>query len=136
MKAFIPNKDTLFFLADIQKKILGDNSSLASLYPAYPCYAFFEDLPQAELLSAALALPCTSGDEIIIPLELTFKDNHIEHLKITIGKITGPKELKELCISEEIKKAFPRKERIFRMATVIQENNGWKIHDDRWIKII
>ena len=56
-------------------------------------------------------------------------------LEIQFARAADKESEINLKIPEGIKNAFPRRERTFRTATVIFENNGWQVYDDKWFKI-
>lgn len=133
MNTLIPNKDTLNFLANIQREIVRLASEKEIYYPLYPLFAF--DFQAEQIEGCRILPPAAEENFLIFPVEIT-AGTETKLYKIFFARTADNTKSSMPVLGDEIKNAFPRKERIFRTATVIQENNGWKIHDDRWIKII
>lgn len=137
MNAIIPHKDTLFFLADIQRKIISTGAKNSFLYPHYPLFAFFadgtENIRLENIRSMTISCPCAKGNFLVFPIHIELEDGSVEtEIKFARTKNGEPEPAVE--IPPEIKNAFPKRERTFRSATVIMENNGWQVFDDRWHK--
>ncbi|MDO4506119.1 MAG: hypothetical protein Q4B64_04155 [Spirochaetales bacterium] len=134
MKAIVPHKDTLFFLAGVQRKLISMLAKEKNVYPQYPLYAFTEDEIPSGVMSLTIGCPGTENELAVFPL-LIEGEGFIINLKIPFARTADRTDMPELKMSEEIKNAFPRKERIFRTATVIRTENSWQLFDDRWNKI-
>lgn len=134
MNAIIPHKDTLFFLANLQRKILELTKNKSELLPLYPLFAFLNHEPDGTITEFTIELPATSGNFICLPVIIaTEKEKITAEIKIARTMLSKNPELPEL--PEEIKNAFPKRERIFRTASVVIENNGWQVFDDKWHKL-
>lgn len=135
MNAIIPHKDTLFFLAGIQRNIISILNREANVFPLYPLFAMTDQDIPGGMTGCTIGLPETEWNKAYFPVEIEYAD-HCLKLSIFFARTVDGKEMPEFDLPQEIKNAFPKKERIFRTANAIFENNTWQIYDDRWIKII
>lgn len=140
MNALIPNKDTVHLLSELQKKIInGFNTQTTSeesfLFPQYPLAAFFDEINDSSFKaeSCTIFFPETENEFLYFPVEVCCPDSTM-NLKIIFARTAERKPAEILSIDEEIKKAFPIRERSFKTAAVILENNSWQIFDEKWHK--
>jgi len=156
MFALIPHKDTLFLLAQLQKKIISsynmkytsvNNNDESSVFPNYPLWCFFSKTFQPDffkdLSSCKIEAPVHNNKELYFPLVFCFKDD----TKKLEGKIIfatfnakkNPVHTSKISLCKQdiqlYSEKFPINTRIFRFAEVVTENNGYKVFNDRWIKI-
>lgn len=137
MNAIIPHKDTLFFLTDIQRKLISLNGATVLLYPVYPLFAFKEGKDEFTAgipTDMKIECPRVKNSILVFPVKIESREGSME-LEIQFAGALGKEPEINLKIPEEIKNAFPRRERTFRTATVNFENNGWQVYDDKWFKI-
>lgn len=137
MNAIIPHKDTLFFLTDIQRKIISSNGAEVLLFPIYPLFAFKEGTDEFQSgipTDMKIECPRVKDRTLVFPVRIEGREGSME-LEIQFARAADKESEINLKIPEEIKNAFPRRERTFRTATVIFENNGWQVYDDKWFKI-
>lgn len=161
MYALIPNKDTLVFLAKVQKKILESyNSRFAPVslaVPQFPLWAFFSSvhfLPSCEeqkfcaagsqlslgkYRSCILSFPCLEQAEFFFPVELScfFRgDVKSAQLKIIFGTVRNEAQADMSVLADEsVKSLFPRSERVFRTGEAAVENNGWQLFSSVWHRV-
>lgn len=136
MKALIPNKDSLFELIQIQKKILQqlqNNCPDAVISPVYPLYAFSEkiehEIKSVKIEKIVYGRECNTFS---FAVKIQYEEK-IQNLKIDFGKtVTGKINEKSILDID-----FPEMNlKIFRLATVIFENNSWQVFDEKWIKLV
>ena len=134
MKAIVAHQDTLFFLAGIQKKIISLLEKETLVYPQYPLYAFTEETIPRKIISCTIGFPKAERELAVFPLILEGNGTKL-NLAIPFARTAGKTDMPTFMLPEEIKNAFPKKERIFRTATAIIKENSWQLFDDKWIKI-
>lgn len=134
MNAIVPHKDTLFFLAGMQRKIISILGKESQVYPQYPLFAFTEEAIPTGIISLIIECPTAENDFAVFPLKVESREGSL-NLSIPFAKTSDGSDFAELDLSEEIKNAFPRKERIFRTATALMAENSWQLFDDKWNKI-
>lgn len=132
MNTLIPNKDTMHFLANIQKEIVRLASETKKHYPLYPLFAF--DFQAEQIEGCRILPPAAEENFLFFPVEITAGTER-KLYKIIFARTADNSRSILPGLKDEIKNAFPRKERTFRTATVIQENNGWQIYNDKWTKL-
>lgn len=135
MEALIPNKDSLFELIQLQKKILQriqKKNPEAVISPLFPLYAFSEKI-ERDILSVKIEKIdfCTKDNVFSFSTKIEHEDCS-QILKIDFGKTVSGK-INESSISEI--DFFEMNLKIFRLATVIFENNTWQVLDEKWIKL-
>ncbi len=135
MEALIPNKDSLFDLLQIQKKILQQLQNINSdaiISPVYPLYAFAEKI-EGDILKVIIEKIDFNSESKHLSFSLTveYKDKK-EKLKIDFGKIVS-ENINEFSVNDIQFSAINLK--ILRLATVTFENNSWQVFDEKWIKL-
>ena len=102
MTAYIPHKDTLFLLAQMQKNIIrahNDKQPEDFLFPQYPLFAFHDDAEIAKctkdekgkgLESAGILSPKADGCEMYFPLVLKYADGTQDNLRIIFATSKQP----------------------------------------------
>lgn len=135
MEALIPNKDSLFDLLQIQKKILQqlqNKNPAAIISPVYPLYAFAEKIERDILKVIIEKIDFNSESKhLSFSLKVEYKDK-IEKLKIDFGKIVSG-NINEFSVNDIQFSVINLK--ILRLATVTFENNSWQVFDEKWIKL-
>ncbi len=154
MNMLIPGKDTLLLLTRFQKKIIMElnihlragGAMTGHNCLAIPQYPLFAPLPEncvesgCPLSQVTILEPAVQKDLLFFPVECQAKG--LVKTEIPFAKISCPGAvldfaglesfLRNASLDEEIKKAFPKRERSIKTASVIFENNGWKIYDEKW----
>ena len=148
MVAFIPHKDTLFLLASIQRDFIAKCTALyGTLYPQYPLWAFFDKENEmvllknsANIMKCEIESPRVEKNNFFFPVTFTFSnendsDLHTLQVRIIFAK-TDYEIHKDFDFSSmKDSNVLPLSQRVFRIGTVILENNGWSLFDDHWIKL-
>lgn len=124
MKAFIPNKDTLYFLSKIQKEILEKTRCT----PLYPLFCFQDDFP-GTIESVTILHPMEEDNHLFFPLEI----NKIR-FKIPFGQVKEfSRNVNETL--NEYEKQFPRNERVFKISQASKKDDAWETENVKWFKI-
>lgn len=143
MTAYIPHKDTLFLLSQMQKNIIQTHNNKHPenfLFPQYPMFAFYDEKKNAEcteiakykkIESASILLPKAENCEIYFPFVLKYTDGTQDNMKIIFATTKQPIKKAPEINSD----AFPLQLRIFRKARAVIEYNSWQIFDDKWVKL-
>lgn len=141
MNVLIPNKDTLVFLANVQRKILESyNSRFAPgslAVPQFPLWAFFDFPSPKKCASCSLLFPCLDADEFFFPAELSFFSGGrivTACLKIVFAAVRNSPAAAGCFSDESVQELFPRNERVFRTGEASVENNGWQLFSSVWHK--
>lgn len=136
MEALISNKDSLFELLQIQKKILQqlqNKNPDAIISPLFPLYAFSEKKIERNILNVIIEKIDFNSENkhLSFSLKVEYKDK-TEKLKIDFGKIVSG-NINESSVNDIHFSAINLK--ILRLATVTFENNSWQVFDEKWIKL-
>ncbi|MEE1182364.1 MAG: hypothetical protein UHY90_08945 [Treponema sp.] len=134
MKALIPHKDTLFFLADMQKHLISFLQGKVFLYPLFPLFAFSEKEIPLGMTSCTIEVPVRQKEFLFFPVKVEYESS-VLNLQIKFARTADNDPVPDFSLSEEIKNAFPKRERIFRIADIVYENNTWQVFNDKWCKV-
>lgn len=154
MNMLIPGKDTILLLARFQKKIIRElnlyldsgNAMADKNCFAIPQYPLFAPLPEdcgetgCNIAEVTIMGPAVQQDILFFPVECQIEG--LVKTEIPFARISCPdiiqddldmeKIFRDGSLGEEIKKAFPKRERSFKTASVIFENNGWNVFEEKW----
>jgi len=112
----------MFALLKIQKAILMEFNWL----PQLPLWVFLNgEYEKTE--SFQIGAPEECHGELVFPVEV----NGMKE-RIVFGKKGKDSKKPDL---EKFGSDFPKKQRVFRTGTVITESNGWKLFDEKWVKL-
>ena len=103
MKAIVAHKDTLFFLAGIQKKIISLLEKETLVYPQYPLYAFTEETIPRKIISCTIGFPKAERELAVFPLILEGNGTKL-NLAIPFARTAGKTDMPTFMLPEEIKK--------------------------------
>lgn len=148
MVAFIPHKDTLFLLASMQRDFIAKcTATYGTLYPQYPLWAFFDKADEmmllknsAYIMKCEITSPSVEKKSFFFPITFTFSNegNAVpQKLQARILFAKTDDDIHKALDFSSIKEPniFPLSQRVFRIGTVILENNGWSLFDDHWVKL-
>lgn len=142
MKVFVPHKDTLLQLAKAQRAYIDAYNSQAEaggfLLPRYPLWAFAEELPEA-VTGCTIHAPQADGSSAVFPVELEAAGSSMQ-LHIVFAELEGGSS--GCCGLPGMQdfpaggagNQFPLRPRTFRTGTVVLQDNGWQLFDERWHK--
>lgn len=138
MTAYIPHKDILLRLSQMQKNIIftynRKKTPLEFLFPQYPLFAFTpepENIVNKKLESCSILAPKLEDCQLYFPFVLKYADGSHDNLQIVFATSKQPIKKAPEINSD----AFPLQLRVFRKARAVLECNSWQIFDDKWVKV-
>lgn len=157
MYAVIPHRDTCSLLARVQKEVLEDfnciraqrcesgeapSAGLPLACPLWPLWAFTEERLERSLIEGLEILPPRlEKGRAFFPVQLALKGAARPSLplKIEFGTILNCGKADTMSAPpgtwDELARAFPRKERVFKIARAVLKNNSWEAFDEKWVRL-
>ena len=136
--AFIPHKDALFTLSQLQKKIItefnGCHTKDEWLLPSYPLWAFCSEETEEKI-------SCASECTILPPVYINSEQDGVKAaFPVEIKTISGTVTLNIVfATAKKIPAPFtdtgtlPLKQKSFRTGRVLLKDNSWSLFNDKWI---
>ncbi len=148
MKVLIPHKDALFTLAKEAKyylNLFNKENKKNFFFPQFPLWAPLpenEGLENGKIYGMTIFSPIFTELDFYFPIELGLNEKKIA-ARITFAKknasaFTNQENLSFEKVRDLAKedKNFPLKQKSFRLATALFEDNGWQTIDEKWVKVL